>query len=139
MLVNGLILSINNYIIIWKECSHFNHFERKHNIFQNLIGVNKTSLLHLVDQSAPWQTIRPFVNTLKKKKQTNKQTKTTITKKQNKQRRYQIWGTRHVSRITCMLCRSLFVLLYFFFWPLCCLSFLDIRIMITPLVSSNSS
>jgi hypothetical protein len=26
-----------------------------------------------------------------------------------------------------------------FFWPLCCIFFLDIRIMITPLVSSNSS
>ena len=34
-----------------------------------------------------------------------------------------------------MFCRSLFVLLYFFFWPLCCLSFFDIRILITPLVS----
>ena len=39
----------------------------------------------------------------------------------------------------CMFCRSLFVLLYFFFWPLYCLSFFDIRIMITPLVSSKSS
>jgi hypothetical protein len=38
-----------------------------------------------------------------------------------------------------MLCRSLFVLLYFFFWPLCCLFFFDIRILITPLVSSNTS
>ena len=38
-----------------------------------------------------------------------------------------------------MFCRSLFVLLYFFFWPLCCLSFFDMRILITPLVSSNSS
>jgi hypothetical protein len=28
--------------------------------------------------------------------------------------------------------------LSFFFWPLCCLSF-DLRILITPLVSSNSS
>ena len=37
-----------------------------------------------------------------------------------------------------MFCRSLYVLLYFFFWPLCCLSF-DLRILITPLVSSNSS
>ena len=37
-----------------------------------------------------------------------------------------------------MFCRSLFVLLYFFFWPLCCL-FFDIRILIAPLVSSNSS
>ena len=37
-----------------------------------------------------------------------------------------------------MFCRSLFVLLFFLFWPLCCLSF-DLRIMITPLVSSNSS
>jgi hypothetical protein len=26
-----------------------------------------------------------------------------------------------------------------FFWPLCCLFFLDIRILINPLVSSNSS
>jgi hypothetical protein len=38
----------------------------------------------------------------------------------------------------CMFCRSLFVLLSFFFWPLCYL-FFDIRILITPLVSSNSS
>ena len=29
--------------------------------------------------------------------------------------------------------------LSFFFWPLCCLSFFDIRILITPLVSLNSS
>ena len=39
----------------------------------------------------------------------------------------------------CMFCRSLFVLFYFFFWPLCCLFFFDIWILITPLVSSNSS
>ena len=31
------------------------------------------------------------------------------------------------------------VLLYIFFWPLCCLFFFDIRILITRLVSSNSS
>jgi len=37
-----------------------------------------------------------------------------------------------------MSCRSLFVLLSFFFWPLCCLFFFDIRILITPLVSSTS-
>ena len=30
-----------------------------------------------------------------------------------------------------MFCRSLFVLLYFFFWPLCCLFFFDIWILIT--------
>jgi hypothetical protein len=36
----------------------------------------------------------------------------------------------------CMFCRSLFVVLYFLYWPLCCLFFFDIR---TPLVSSNSS
>ena len=35
-------------------------------------------------------------------------------------------------------CRSLCVLLSFFFWPLCCLPF-DLQILITPLVSSNSS
>ena len=39
----------------------------------------------------------------------------------------------------CMFCRSLFVLLYFFFWSLCCLFFFDIQILITPLVYSNSS
>ena len=33
-----------------------------------------------------------------------------------------------------MFCRSFIVLLYFFSWPLCCLFFFDIRIMITPLV-----
>jgi len=32
-------------------------------------------------------------------------------------------------------CRSLFVLLSFFFCPLCCLSFFDLWIFITPLVS----
>jgi hypothetical protein len=39
----------------------------------------------------------------------------------------------------CLFCRSLFVLLYFFFWSLCCLIFFGIRILFTPLVSSNSS
>ena len=38
-----------------------------------------------------------------------------------------------------MFCRSLFVFLSFFFWPLCCLSCFDLRILITPLVSSNFS
>jgi hypothetical protein len=39
----------------------------------------------------------------------------------------------------CMFCRSLFVLLDFFFWSLWRLFFFDIRILITFLVSSNSS
>ena len=39
----------------------------------------------------------------------------------------------------CIFCRPLFVLLFIFFWPLCCLFFFSIRILITPLVSSNSS
>jgi energy-coupling factor transporter transmembrane protein EcfT len=34
----------------------------------------------------------------------------------------------------CMFCRSLFVLLYLFFWPLCCLFFYEIRILITSLL-----
>jgi hypothetical protein len=38
-----------------------------------------------------------------------------------------------------MFCRTLFVVLYSFFWPLCCLFFFDIRFLIAPLVSSNSS
>ena len=37
--------------------------------------------------------------------------------------------------IMCMFSRSLFVPLYFFFWPLCCM----ILFLITPLVSSKSS
>ena len=43
------------------------------------------------------------------------------------------------SLVLCVVfCRSLFVLLYFFFWPLCCLAF-ELRILITPLVFSSSS
>jgi hypothetical protein len=38
-----------------------------------------------------------------------------------------------------MYCRSLFVLLYLFFFPLCCRFFFDTRILITRLVSSNTS
>jgi hypothetical protein len=38
-----------------------------------------------------------------------------------------------------MFCRSLFVLLSSFFIPSCCLSFFNLRILITPLASSNSS
>ena len=48
-------------------------------------------------------------------------------------------GVHVIFSFTCMFCRSLFVLLYFFFWPLCCLFFFDIRILIAPLVSSISS
>jgi hypothetical protein len=40
---------------------------------------------------------------------------------------------------SCMFCKSLFVLLYFFFWPLWWLFIFYLRILITPLVSSNSS
>ena len=39
----------------------------------------------------------------------------------------------------CICCRSLFVLLYFFFWPLCCLFFFDIQILITPLERPGGS
>ena len=43
------------------------------------------------------------------------------------------------SLVFCVVfCRSLFVLLSLFTWPLCCL-FFDLRIIITPLISSNSS
>jgi hypothetical protein len=34
----------------------------------------------------------------------------------------------------CMFCGSLFVLLYFLFWPVCCLFVFDIQLLITPLV-----
>jgi hypothetical protein len=49
------------------------------------------------------------------------------------------FSTHPMFSFMCMFCRSLFVLLYFFFWPLCCLFFFDLRILTTPLVSSNSS
>ena len=39
----------------------------------------------------------------------------------------------------CMFSRLLFVLFSFFFWILYGLSFIDLRILITPLISSNSS
>jgi hypothetical protein len=43
------------------------------------------------------------------------------------------WGSCYsIFTFICMFGRSLFVLLYFFFWPLCCL-FFDIRILITSL------
>ena len=34
-----------------------------------------------------------------------------------------------------IICRSLFALMFFFIWQLCCLSFLDLRLLIDPLVS----
>ena len=37
-----------------------------------------------------------------------------------------------------MFCISLFIILYFIFWPFCFMIFLDLRILITPLLSSNS-
>jgi hypothetical protein len=38
------------------------------------------------------------------------------------------------SLVLCVIfCRSLFVLLFFFFWPLCCLSFFDLQILISSL------
>jgi len=52
-----------------------------------------------------------------------------------------IFSVDHVAQslVFCVvLCRSLFVLLSFFFWPLNCLS-LDLRLLITPLVSSSLS
>jgi hypothetical protein len=49
------------------------------------------------------------------------------------------WGSCYsIFTFISMFCRSLFVLWYFFFLPMCFL-FFDIRILITPLVSSNSS
>ena len=46
------------------------------------------------------------------------------------------WGSCYsIFSFICMFCRSLFI----FFWPLCCLFFFDIQILINPLVSSNSS
>ena len=49
------------------------------------------------------------------------------------------WGSFYwICSFMCMFWRWLFVLFSFFIWPLCCL-FFNLRILITPLVSSNSS
>ena len=50
---------------------------------------------------------------------------------------YMFSGFRVVrSLVFCaMFCRSLFLLLSLFFWPLCCLFLFDLRLLITPLVS----
>jgi hypothetical protein len=45
----------------------------------------------------------------------------------------------HVTRSLVLYLRFVYRCLYFFAWPLCCLFFFDIRIMIASLVSSNSS
>jgi hypothetical protein len=47
-------------------------------------------------------------------------------------------GTRSLVLCVCFVDRCL-SFSTFVFWPLCCLFFLDLRIRITPLVSSNSS
>jgi putative effector of murein hydrolase len=44
-----------------------------------------------------------------------------------------------VNQVMYMFRRSLFVLLYFFFSPLCCPFVFDIRFLIAPLISSSSS
>jgi len=50
------------------------------------------------------------------------------------------WGSYYpIVSFMCMFCRSLFVLLYFFFWPLCCVFFFELRILIVSLVSLNYS
>ena len=47
------------------------------------------------------------------------------------------WGSCYsICSFMCMLCRSF---LFCFFWPLCCVSFFDLRITDYPLVSSKSS
>ena len=50
------------------------------------------------------------------------------------------WGSCYpIFSFMCMFCRLLFVPVSFLIWPLCFLFFGDIWILITPLVSSNSS
>ena len=49
------------------------------------------------------------------------------------------WGSCYsIFSFMCMFCRLLFVILSSFLWPLCCLSFFGLRILITPLISSSS-
>ena len=50
-----------------------------------------------------------------------------------------IFSAVHVTRSLVLYVCFVDRCLYFFFWSLCCLFFFDIRILITSLVSSNSS
>jgi len=50
-----------------------------------------------------------------------------------------IYSNLYSKEYTNLFCRSLFVLLSFFSWSLCCLSFDDLQLLITSLLSSNSS
>jgi len=47
--------------------------------------------------------------------------------------------TRSLVLYVCFVDRCLFFCTYLFFWTLCCLSFFHLRILITTLVTSNSS
>ena len=55
---------------------------------------------------------------------------------QNAVTSFPVFSGVHVTRscFMCIVCRALFVLLSCIFWPLCCLSF-DLLILIIPLVS----
>ena len=49
------------------------------------------------------------------------------------------WGSCYsIFSFIHIFCRSLFFFLYFFFWPMCWLFLFDLRILITPQVSSNT-
>ena len=47
--------------------------------------------------------------------------------------------TRSLVLYVCFVDHCLSFCIYFFIWPLCCLFFFDLRILITPLVSQDSS
>ena len=49
--------------------------------------------------------------------------------------KYFHWNVRFLSNVSSFVLCSVFVFLSFFFWSLCCLSFLDLRLVITSLVS----
>jgi hypothetical protein len=66
-------------------------------------------------------------------------TKGVIKIRNSKKNSFQWVSCYSIFSFMCMFCRSLFVLLCFFAWPFYCLFFFDLRILITLLVSSNSS
>ena len=51
---------------------------------------------------------------------------------------FKLSGVRVTQSFVCcvVICKSLFVLLYFFYWSSYCVYFSDLRLLITPLVSS---
>ena len=85
-----------------------------------------------------WKVVKKSLKTPKGQSESvyRRRTDNTMVRRNSTKRQTTIYS---IFSLISMFCRLLFVLLDCFFWPLCCLFFFDIRILITALISSNSS